>query len=210
MGKRQAESRAEQLREIAERCGCRVVAVGTRTIHGSVVPELHLDCHTNARCICVLNEDAKLDAMHMGVRTLALDLRKQATLGASMPPRNGKATRAIAARMQRFVQEHVAFFPEPDEVFQTAAYTLDERGGDCDDHARLVAALLLAAGEKASVVGVKNSAGAIRHVCARVFDPSSNAWLWVETTLAANLGEEPRAAANRLGLFHRTDITGAT
>jgi hypothetical protein len=67
-----------------------------------------------------------------------------------------------------------------------------------------VAALAMAGGLKAGVVGVPNSQGAVGHVAPVIHDGSG--WHWAETTVDAAFGEHPRAAAKRLGLQHRRDV----
>ena len=90
------------------------------------------------------------------------------------------------------------FVREKHETFQHTKYTLRRRAGDCDDHARCVVALILAAGGKARIVGVPNSKGKVAHVAPQAFD--DDAWRWAETTVDAKYDEHPRVAARRLGL----------
>ena len=184
-----------ELAEAAAGAGCRVLARSTFRDSESVWPVLELECGDNSHAIGFLNAAAMHDTTAPEVRDIALRLRRAHpdTLG------HLKAVHA-------FVQAAVRFVREARETFQHTLYTLRRRGGDCDDHARAVAALAIAGGAKARVVGVPNAKGKVGHVAAQLFD--GKRWWWSETTVAARFGEHPRAAAQRLGLV-RPDITGA-
>lgn len=192
---------AWEVRRIAEQAGCRVIETRTINEAGEMFPVLELDCEDNEHAIRFLNLAARHDAWHPKLRTLALGLRKMLRGELGREP----STAETASLVQRYVQRNVSFVREKDEVFQHALYTLSRGGGDCDDHARLVAALLFACGLEAKIEGVRNSSGAISHVCALVHD--GRAWRWVETTLRqeqhggdARYGEAPLDAARRLGV----------
>jgi hypothetical protein len=157
-------------------------------------PTLELECGDNAGAIRFLNAASRLDTTHPAVRDLALRLR-----------RAHPETRAFLRAVQAFVRAAVRFTRETRETFQHTVYTLRRRGGDCDDHARAVAALAMAGGARARILGVPNQKGAIGHVAPQVFD--GKRWWWAETTIAAHFGEHPRDAAKRLGIA-RPDITG--
>ncbi len=183
---------AGDLKSAAEGAGCRVVSATTMTDGARTWPVLTLECGDNAGAIRFLNRAAELDAGDPTVRDLALRLH------AAHP-------NDFAPAVQAFVQRSVRFLREARETFQHALYTLSHAGGDCDDHARTVVALLRAVGERAQIVGVPNSRGQIVHVAPIVWD--GKGWKWVETTVRAAFGEHPRAAAKRLGLLGtRTDL----
>ena len=184
------------LAEAATAAGCQVLARRTFRDGQDRWPVLELACADNAGAICFLNEAAALDTTRPEVRDLALRLR-------AAHPRPVDYLKGVHA----FVHASVRFVREARETFQHTLYTLKRRAGDCDDHARAVAALALAGGAKARIVGVPNAKGHVSHVAPQVHDGAR--WWWAETTVAAHFGEHPRAAAKRLGLVKtRTDITG--
>jgi hypothetical protein len=180
------------LRRLAEEVGCRVLDEGTMEILGTRWPFASLECGTNERAIRLLNLLAARDATHPRVRAVGQELR------AAYPHAS-----ALAAAVQRFVKVSVAFVREVRETFQHTLLTLHRRAGDCDDQARAVVAIALAAGLDARVVGVPNRDGKVGHVAPLVFDGAR--WLWAETTVDAQLGEHPRAATQRLRV-NRADI----
>jgi transglutaminase-like putative cysteine protease len=184
----------DELAASAVRAGCRVLA-RTTLDDGSVTwPVLELDCGDNAHAIRFLNEAAAHDTSMAEVRDLSLRIRD------AHPD-----ARAFLEAVQAFVKAAVRFVREARETFQHTLYTLRRRAGDCDDHARAVAALALAGGETARIVGVPNAHGKVGHVATAVF--VDGRWCWAETTIDARFGEHPRAAARRLGIGHaRPDI----
>lgn len=114
--------------------------------------------------------------------------------------------RAMLARLlHRFVQERVAFAREPGERFAGSALTLAAGFGDCDDSSRLLYALALAAGLPARLcflVQQKQPA----HVFCQIGDGAG--YHNAETTIAALWDEHPLAAAKRLGMRMRPDLSG--
>lgn len=201
---------AFEVRRIAEQAGCRVLETRAVNERGESYAVLELDCEDNEHAIRFLNLAARHDAWHPKVRSLALSLRKTLRAELGREP----TTAELAALVEQYVQRHVSFVREKDEVFQHALYTLNAGAGDCDDHARLVAALLFASGLEAKIEGVKNSSGALSHVAPLVRD--RGAWRWVETTIRkeqhggdARYGEPPLDAAKRLGIgAARHDVAG--
>ncbi len=183
---------ADDLADAATRSGCRVLARGVFNDGGRDWPVLEMDCPDNATAIRFLNAAAGLDTAHPEVRDLALRLR-----GAHPEPL------AFLQSVHAFVKASVRFIRERRETFQHALYTLKRRAGDCDDHARAVAALAMAGGARARIVGVANAKGKVGHVAALLFDGAQ--WRWAETTVDAAFGEAPRTAAKRLGVL-RPDI----
>jgi len=199
-----------ELRELARECGCTVLE--STTAAGR--PRLVLDCKTNESAICYLGGLARRDAQDPEVLALAAKLARDLRAELGREP----STAELATRVARFVRERVSFVREKDERFQPPLYTLELGQGDCDDHARMVAALLTAAGCDARIVGVANAQGNLSHVAAQVRDPRhASGWPFIETTInagadyrpdnGAHYGEHPRAAALRLGAAKkRTDI----
>lgn len=112
--------------------------------------------------------------------------------------------RARAGALLRFVQQNVKFEREPVETFQASLVTLQRRAGDCDDSARLLAALARCAGVPARLAFL-SCEGQPVHVFAELHTGSH--YEAAETTIAgAALGEDPRAAAHRLGIRLRSDL----
>ena len=184
---------AEELEHVAECAGCRVLAKARLELgEGESLPVLELDCGDNRNAIRFLNNKAVRDAADPEIRDLALRL-----LGAHPD--------ALAPAAQAFVKCVVRFVREGVETFQHPKYTLRRRAGDCDDHARCVVAIILAAGGQARIVGVPNSAGRVAHVAPQAMHRGQ--WQWAETTVDAAFGEHPRLAARRLGLQRRPDVT---
>lgn len=116
----------------------------------------------------------------------------------------GPEAGAFARAVQQWVQENVAYIRETNETFQDSATTLATRGGDCDDHARLVFSLLLSAGFNARIAPLFKGKDNVSHAVTQA--EVGGRWCWVETTVAAQFDEHPIAAARRLGLSVRKDL----
>jgi len=129
------------------------------------------------------------------VRDFALDLRKKA----------GANEIRFARALQLWVQTHVAFVREQHETFQDSAYTLRTLAGDCDDHARLMFAAIVAAGYHGRIMPLFKGARNVAHAVTQIEIPGQG-WKYVETTVRAHFAEHPLAAAKRLGLSVRKDI----
>lgn len=174
-----------------------------RAVGGTVVkeedpqlgfPVLRAVVEDNEAAIWLLTKLAELDAAQGDLRRVAYQI-----VGSAFAPL------ARAKVIQAYVQRTVPFIPESEERFQNPLYTL-RWGGDCDDHARLVAALNRAVGNTATCEPTfAPREDGIRHVAPRV--RIGGVWHWSETTCAAEWDEHPRAAGMRLGLI-RTDILG--
>jgi transglutaminase-like putative cysteine protease len=186
-------TRARELAQAAHAAGCRVLAHRELRDGSHSWPVVELECGDNANAIRFLDRAATLDAGDTLVRDLALRMR--GVHGGEL---------ATAKAIQAFVRSAVRFVREARETFQHTLYTLRRRAGDCDDHARAVAALARAAGLRAHVVGVPNARGQVGHV-APMIAAAGKKW-WAETTVDARFGEHPRAAARRLGITSRPDI----
>lgn len=191
-----AKSEAD-LRALAGQCACRVVRSSRLEADGRTYPVLTIECASNEQAVRFLDGAAGLDACDHDVRHLALTLRRA----------HAASVREHAIGIQEFVKASVPFVRERQETFQHTLYTLHMRAGDCDDAARCVAALALASGLSARVVGLRNKSGAISHVTAQILDDGQ--WRWAETTVDAFYGEHPRDAAKRLGVGSvRKDVAG--
>lgn len=142
----------------------------------------------------LLERLAKEDAADPAVREIA-----RAAARANAEP----AARARA--LHAFVQRRVKFERENGEVFRSTAVTLDRGAGDCDDSARALVALALAAGLRARLAYLVRDDQPV-HVYAELHDGAQ--WQPAETTIAATFGEAPLAAARRLGIKHRADLNG--
>jgi transglutaminase superfamily protein len=161
-----------------------------------------------ARLLATLAEQ---DAADPFVRAWALDIlractgRKGLTLsGPNMPP----DLRDYYARcVHGNVQAQIKFLPEPRETFQSARETIEAGAGDCDDHARLVHALMRAGGLHSRLHFFAKDKQPV-HVTDKV-RLSNGAYSWAETTIPAEFGEEPFAAyrrLRRLGLVQREEF----
>jgi hypothetical protein len=124
---------------------------------------------------------------------------------AATPGLTGHDELVFAMRLHRFVKSAVRFQREQGEVFQTPRATLARRGGDCDDHARLIAALALAGGIPARIAFLHAPDGGPRHVTAQVH--VGGGWQWLETTVDAAPFEHPLDAVQRLKVRGRDDVS---
>jgi hypothetical protein len=138
-------------------------------------------------------------AAEEGRAPLARRLASELVPGATSPG-------ALVRRVHAFVRRRIRFEREPGEIFTGLDYTLRTGVGDCDDHARAVYAILAAAGVPVRMAFLaKESDRGPRHVVVQAWD--GRAWVWVETTIAAEVGEHPVAAGKRLGVLgSRADI----
>lgn len=117
----------------------------------------------------------------------------------------------FAQAIHALILSRVRFEREAQEEFQTGAFTLARGAGDCDDHFRLAYGLATAGGLPSALVVLHRGAeapadaqGPAHAVAAFLL---GGGWVFAETTVAAELGENPNAAAVRLGLTSaRSDI----
>jgi hypothetical protein len=186
-----AEEEQRALKRSAARAGCRVSAVASRDVGGARRAVGQVECADGWAAARLLLALAEEDARTPGARALALELRRQAP-----------SDEEFAAAVHAFVKERVRFVREPGEVFQGGGFTLSSGGGDCDDHARLVYAIARAGGLPA-VLAFLHRGGQPTHVVAKLCP--RGACQWAETTVDAELGEEPTSAAARLGLTRARD-----
>lgn len=184
----------QTVRAAAARVGCVVLALG-------VGP----DGHARGRLRCT-------DGWHAGKLLLALsviDAKKPFAQSVAAQMRaQAPAAWAFVAYVQAEVQRRIKFRRERGEIFAGSAFTWCAGVGDCDDHARLVYAILAAGGVPVRLGFLYRPdewREGPRHVAVQAF--FDGAWHWVETTVRADLGEDPYAAARRLGILkNRTDI----
>lgn len=186
-----ARARLDSLVSAVRTVGGRVVSVDGERFG---FPVVSIRLRDNTHAIALLAELAAGDARDPELVELAHLAR-----GSARSPLD------TAQTIQELVQQ-VPFIPERRETFQHPCYTM-RYGGDCDDHARLVAALNLALGNVATCEPTFSPHDeAIRHVAPRVV--VGGALRWSETTCAARWDEHPREAGLRLGLI-RADLGAA-
>ena len=184
------------LRRAAARAGCRVTRAGVGIAGG----ELHrkhaisrVECADGwaaARLVLALAiEDSDTD----GARELAAALRRDAW-----------TDRAFIQATQDYVRHAIRFVRDRGEQFAGPDYAFELGEGDCEDQARAVYAILRAGGVPVRLVFLHRGEGPT-HAVAQAKDAGGGGW--VETTIAAELGEHPNEAARRLGLANeRTDL----
>lgn len=203
------------VRRAAARAGCAVRRVGlepARLAVGGGVTALAegvgpssavvgaLTCRDGWQAARLLLALAVEDSRTPGAERIAGELRQAA-------PHDEDFARAVHA----YVARRVRFVREQGEIFQSGAATLSRGAGDCDDMFRLVYALAVAGGLDAKLAILHHGANAPpsmrgpTHAVALLCPNGRCAF--AETTVAASYGEDPNAAARRLGLTSdRTDI----
>jgi hypothetical protein len=189
---------ASELREAGARAGLvleelapLVLPGGQSTLAGRFTFE---DPWAAADLLADLSEE---DASDPAVRAWALALLRAAALasgyamgGPAIPPALADAfLRTVHAN----VQGQIRFVREKRETFQAAPVTMALGAGDCDDHARLVHALVRSVLLPSRLYFYAKDEQPV-HVVARVGLPRQ----WAETTIPAEFGEEPFAAYRRL------------
>ena len=200
-----APTKLNRRAELARLAGCKVTRGGDVTIGATVYPSWDIDFRSNAQIIELLNVWAHDDAQHdQAIARIANNFRAWASsLNAAGAP--AFAELALAKKVHKFVRDVIRFQPEEVEAHRVSSLTLALGAGDCDDQSVFLAALAEACGLPARVEGIKIR-GEIAHACSRIRVASR--WEWAETTVPAIFGEHPLAAARRLGLKQRTDLTG--
>lgn len=199
-----------QLRAAAQRAGMRVESLeyvptpdGRVTIAGTMS---FSDPWDAARYLVDAAEEDGSDPI---VRQYALALLSacRVQLGEPGPTRSAELLACTAEAIQRNVQEHIVFLHEPKETFQSARETLALGAGDCDDHARLVVALGIAANIPGTELVFWDDAGKeVRgdEIQKRHGQPEpvhvapTLAFEYAETTIGADFGENPYEALERL------------
>lgn len=158
-------------------------ARGTGCTFGGFDGRYHVgECPSNRAAVHLLDRLAWIDSRRPEIGELAREVSSGA-----------KNDRDAARMIHAWVRAHVPFVPEDVETFRNPAEAL-ELGGDCDDSARLVAALARALAIPAELVFLEQTFAADDHVVARI------AGRWAECTIPARFGEHPYAAARRLGV----------
>lgn len=187
------KDQSDAIRRACSRAGCTVLSIEPKPTSFGVYVQARITCPTTWSAATLLALIAEADAQTAGARAYALELRAGAT--------DGDFVQKVFDRGRR-----LRFVREPGEVFTSPSYTLSVNAGDCDDHARTTYAVLRAGGVPARIVFLhKGPGGDPSHAVTQAF--VNGAWTWLETTLAANFGESPMAAASRLGIGRtRTDI----
>lgn len=186
---------ARAVRIASARARCRVNAMAVRNTHVGPRAAGHVTCADGWSAARLLLALAVEDAKTAGARDLALEIRGEAA-----------SDDAFARAVHRYVLENVRFVREPGEVFTGSSYTIAAGSGDCDDHARVVYAILRAGGLPARMAFLyKKGARGPSHVVVQA--AIGGAWQWLETTIPAAFGEHPYAAGMRVGvLSDRTDL----
>ena len=94
-------------------------------------------------------------------------------------------------RLQSFVQDSIRYIADPPDVelVQTPQYTLQQRAGDCDDQATLLASLLTAIGHPAQFVAVGMQGQPLSHVLVQTL--IGQKWVSAETIIKKPLGWNP-------------------
>ena len=182
---------------LAQSRGARIEHVGRVVIGGRPYAEVDVVCRDNKDAIHLLNDLATDDA----------------ATGPMVPAtarsfRNAYTTdEAFARAVHRFVRDGIEYVDDEDQIFRAGDVTLALKVGNCVNTARLIVGLCKAAGLDARAVPVPDAEGAITHTAAQI--KHDGAWHWAEGTIGAAYGEEPHAAARRLGIeVARSDISG--
>lgn len=94
-------------------------------------------------------------------------------------------------RLQGFVQDSIRYIADPPDVelVQTPQYTLQQRAGDCDDQATLLASLLMATGHPAQFIAVGMQGQPLSHVLVQTL--IGQKWVSAETIIKKPLGWNP-------------------
>lgn len=109
-----------------------------------------------------------------------------AILGSPVPSWEGQC-RAL----QSWVQSNIRYVKDPPDVelVQTPQYTLQQRAGDCDDHAVLLASFLNSTGHPVEFMALGLNGQPLSHVLCRTV--IRNRWVAAETIIPRALGWLP-------------------
>lgn len=204
----QAAAEAERIAALCARHGARVVRVGFVVVNGVRYPDLRVECRDNEHAIALLNVLAGDDAqMRPKVKSLAAQVRSYSRASTAMSgpwsSRSPQQEDAVCAQKIQHLAQAITYVDDPEQVFRASDVTLSLGAGNCVNSARVMAALAVACGISARIVGVRPHDDAIEHCAAQVSFDVGRSWHWAETTFAANFGEEPIAAAHRLGILRK-------
>jgi len=156
------------------RAGCDVLSENEN------VGGLECSCPDTQSKVDLLNGIALLSATDPEIAGFALSLR-----------RGWRKDAEFAAGVVGWTQKHIRWIEEPGERFQAPRLTLSSGIGDCDCSAMLIAALCLATGLRARVVGLADENGNGIHAAAQV--ELGGRWVWAEASVAdLPLGSDPR------------------
>lgn len=180
----------DELQELARMVGCRVDR--TYRAHDGV-PIYEMSCNGHREKVALLALLATYDAQDGRVRRIAEEVAS-----------HGEGQRGRLEALHAFVRDGVEYVDEPVETFQHTLRTIELGIGDCDCTARALAALAYSLGYSVGLATLDDENGDPHHVAAVV--ELDGEWLWLETTIAAELGESPLDAAARLGIATRPDL----
>ncbi len=215
-----ASPRDEQLaiRRAAARSGCKLRRVRHEPARVVVGSDGASALDEAGGALSVVSRISCKDGWQAARLLLALAIEDSRTKGAADLARQLRALapsdEAFARAIQSFVQTHIRFVRENGELFQSGGMTLARGVGDCDDHFRLAYAIgraggldgalgILHHGVDAMPVSRRGPAHAGSVFCL------ADGCVWAETTVSAHFGEEPNAAARRLGLTKERDDIAA-
>jgi hypothetical protein len=180
-----------------------IAHTGCRVRHDAARGGMFLiDCPTYEARAELVSLFATRDAHHDGrLRMLALELCHDVS---------SVDDESIARRIHGRVRERVRFVKEAGDFIQDPLVTWGYGMGDCDCSTRLVLGLCRSMGlrmELGKILLPAEGPGGdeVQHVCP-VWMRGPRDGVWMETTIAAEFGEHPRAAAYRLFARDRTDL----
>jgi hypothetical protein len=177
--------------ELATAAGCEIEQ-SEQLLDGSYAHRI--GCRNHAAKVRLLELLAEHDSTLPDVRRLA----ELVAAGAA-------DTAEQLQRLQSFVQSRVTFTSERDETFTATMRTLAHGLGDCDDSSRALMALVRSLGIPCRLRTLPDSPDAIPlHVAPQA--KLDGRWIWLEPSIAAQLGEHPLAAARRLNIHTRPEL----
>ena len=177
--------------------GGRVKSVALMRTAEGLRPSIVAECPDARSILRVLVTRVQRCSEHPGIRDFARRVREA-------HPAPGE----FAEQVHAWVQNTVEFQREPFEAFQHGPHTAKLGAGDCDCQVILAGGVAKAGGLGVRVVPFWMGADDPRHVCCQFQHEEGGAWHWAETTILARYGENPFAAAKRLGVKGREDIVG--
>jgi hypothetical protein len=199
-----APSLSARYAAIAQRLGMLVESDESVALSGKTYRSLDIVCRDNTEALAYLNELAIDDSQYgVGVRELARRLWTWAQRSSRLAGLANDATAEVFARkVHALVRDHVEYVDDPQQVFRSSDVTLQIGVGNCVNTARLVCALARVCGLESRAMPIRPH-GVISHTAAVI--RHGGTWHWAEATIAAEYGEEPIAAARRLGIM-RPDV----
>lgn len=201
------EQEPGRLEAVCARVGCRLVRALEEMLGPGAESAWLIDCPSRWHTVHLLDEMAWEDITDPEFRGFARHLETEWRAGPwwCRPPFRtaGPALPGgLPGYLLDWVQKNVPFMDEPIEAF--IGWRALHRGGDCDDMARLLVALLRALGWPARLATLGRPPS---HVAAQVLEEGR--WEWLEPTVPGALyGESPAAACARLGIPLRPDLGG--